>query len=80
MVVHDSGMKHPACKHRGARGRQAGTEKTARKTSGGRQLVAWIPLDVTVNYRARAKRLTANLPMALLPLQREELNRKYSLS
>ena len=35
-----------------------------------------IPLDVTVNSHARAKRFTASLPRALLPLQREELNRR----
>ena len=36
-----------------------------------------IPLDVTVNSHARAKRFTASLPRALLPLQREELNRRF---
>ena len=36
-----------------------------------------IPLDVTVNYRARAKRFTASFLRALLPLQREELSRRF---
>ena len=38
------------------------------------------PLDVTVNHRARAKQFTASFLRASLPLQREELNRRFSLA
>ncbi len=35
-----------------------------------------IPLEVTVNSHARVKRFTASLPRTLLPLHREELDRR----